>query len=218
MSIKRKIIEYFVVRIGAYIDAHSRTIAQRTMPVFANKPGNCIIELPRRITNSKRITMGDNVSLGPGCWLIPITEYPSRKMSHPELEIKQQQFDPHITIGNRVTATAHLQIFSQEQVTVEDDVMFASNIFINDGSHGYQHAHIPFKYQPIDNIAPITIKKGCWIGQNVVILGGVTIGEYSVIGANSVVKDSIPPRSIAAGNPAKVIKAWDNETKTWVRA
>jgi acetyltransferase-like isoleucine patch superfamily enzyme len=64
--------------------------------------------------------------------------------------------------------------------------------------------------------APIVIKRGCWIGQNVVILPGVTIGELSIIGANSVVTRDVPARSIAVGAPARVIKSWDATARRWV--
>ena len=53
---------------------------------------------------------------------------------------------------------------------------------------------------------PVTIEKNCWITSNVVICGGVTIGEGSVIGAGSVVTRDIPPHSLAAGNPCRVIR------------
>ena len=52
---------------------------------------------------------------------------------------------------------------------------------------------------------PITIKDSCWLASNVVVCGGVTIGEGCVIGAGSVVKRDIPPYSLAAGNPCRVI-------------
>lgn len=63
----------------------------------------------------------------------------------------------------------------------------------------------------------IEIQENCWIGEKVVILPGVTIGEWSVIGAGSVVNSNIPPYSIAVGNPAKVIKRYDFETHLWVK-
>jgi acetyltransferase-like isoleucine patch superfamily enzyme len=65
-------------------------------------------------------------------------------------------------------------------------------------------------------IAPIVIKRGCWIGQNVVVMPGVTIGELSIIGANSVVTRDVPARSIAVGSPATVIKTWDATGRRWV--
>lgn len=66
-------------------------------------------------------------------------------------------------------------------------------------------------------IAPIKIGRGCWIGQNVVVMPGVTIGEMSIIGANSVVTSNIPERSIAMGTPARVMKRWDEQKKDWVK-
>jgi lipopolysaccharide O-acetyltransferase len=55
-----------------------------------------------------------------------------------------------------------------------------------------------------------------WIGEHVVILPGVRIGEYSVIGANSVVTESVPARSVAVGAPARVVRRWSDERGSWV--
>lgn len=211
----KKIIKWFLIKLGAHLFAVQEQIAVTTLPRFGNRPNNLKISLPRNISGAERIFLGDHVNFGPGCFLIAVTTYPSPKMSSPEHPLSSQTFDPTITIGNHVTATASLQIFAQESVTIEDDVMFATNVFINDGSHGYDNGNIPFKYQPIDRIAPITIKRGCWLGQNVVVMPGVTIGEFSIIGANSVVRDSIPPRSIAVGSPAAVIKRWNKTSQQW---
>jgi acetyltransferase-like isoleucine patch superfamily enzyme len=137
-------------------------------------------------------------------------------MEDPERKQEVQKFDSKIIIGDRVTATGGLQIASQGEVIIEDDVMFASNVFMNDALHGYQDATEPYKYQPLWKIKPIMIGKGSWIGQNVVILPGVTIGELSIIGANSVVTKSIPKHCIAMGSPARVIKKWDGNTCEWI--
>ena len=99
---------------------------------------------------------------------------------------------------------------------IEDDVLIASNVTILDHQHGYQNASEPYKYQPLGRIAPVLIRRGTWIGQNVVILSGVTIGELAIIGANSVVTRSIPDRCIAVGAPAKVTKRWDERTENWM--
>ena len=60
---------------------------------------------------------------------------------------------------------------------------------------------------------PITIEDNCWLAANVVVCGGVTIGEGSVIGAGSVVTRDIPPHSLAAGNPCRVIRAITEKDK-----
>lgn len=61
-------------------------------------------------------------------------------------------------------------------------------------------------YYNLEYAKPITIENNCWLAANVVVCGGVTIGEGSVIGAGSVVTRSIPPYSLAAGNPCRVIR------------
>ena len=170
---KQKLLKYLAIKIGPYLHLYAEQIAEQSLPHFTNRPRNLSIELPYSIGHPDRIQMGDDVTLGPGCRLITVTEYPGTRMGRLDMQGPLQKFDPRITIGNRVSATAQLQVFAQEQVTIEDDVMFASNVFINDGSHGYRDGNAPYKYQPLEGIAPINIKRGSWIGQNVVVLGGV---------------------------------------------
>lgn len=192
--------------------------AEHDLPKFATNPKNLSIKLPRRLSYTQRIYMGDDVSIGPGSLLVPQVEYPSEVMSHPEMEHDVQRFDPRIVIGNRVTSTGMLTIAAMQKVTIEDDVMLALNVLISDGMHGFENANEPYKYQKMWKISPVRIKRGCWIGQNVVIMPGVTVGELSIVGANSVVTESIPDRCIAVGAPARVIKTWDERTQAWIPA
>jgi acetyltransferase-like isoleucine patch superfamily enzyme len=210
------LIQKLIIKLGVKLQQYQNQIARASLPKFANDPKDLMIELPRRIIQPEHMTIGDNVSLGPGSFLIATTRYPSKTMQNLDNPVPVQLFHPKISIGNRVTATADLQIAAQSEIIIEDDVMFASNIHINDGAHGYETADIAYKYQKISKVAPITIKKGCWIGQNVMIMPGVTIGEFTIIGANSIVKESIPAKCIAAGNPAKVVKRWDEQAENWI--
>ena len=191
-------------------------LAEADLPGFANNPKNLKIELPRRLFDTHRISIGDDVSIGPGAMLVPQVRYPSSVMRHPEKNIPEQTFDSRIIIGNRVTSSGMLTIAAIQKVTIEDDVMFALNVLISDGMHGFENANEPYKYQKMWKIAPVVIKRGCWIGQNVVIMPGVTVGELSIIGANSVVTKSIPARSIAIESPARVVKEWDAHEGSWI--
>lgn len=182
---------------------------------FGNKPKNLSISKPRSVRNPSRIFFGDDVHLGPGSILKAITAT-GALMKHPEGKHVEQTFDSKIVIGHRVSATGGLHVAAHSQITIEDDVMLASNVFMADALHGYEHANLPYKYQGMVNVAPIRIKQGSWIGQNVVIMPGVTIGELAIVGANSVVTSDIPDRCIAVGAPARVIKSWDEDSQAWV--
>lgn len=189
---------------------------QENLPAFATRPKNLTISLPRRIAGAERMEIGDDVVLGPGCLLVVVERYPSPVLQHPARPRPLQTFTPRIAIGHRVSATSNLTVAAHQEVVIEDDVLFASNINITDGLHGYANADEPYKYQPIFRVAPIRVGRGSWIGQNVVILPGVSIGELAIIGANSVVTHSIPPRCIAVGSPARVIKQWQEERQCWI--
>jgi acetyltransferase-like isoleucine patch superfamily enzyme len=88
---------------------------------------------------------------------------------------------------------------------------------IGDHSHQYENIEIPIKLQESKEGGPVRIERDSWIGANVFILPNVTIGRHSVVGANSVVNQDLPPYSVAVGAPARVIKQYDFELKQWVK-
>ena len=94
--------------------------------------------------------------------------------------------------------------------------MIADKVYISDNTHSYQDPNVPILSQPVMYIGDVKIGDNVWIGENVSILG-VEIGRNSVIAANSVVNKNIPPFSVAAGCPAKVVKHFDFEKGVWVR-
>jgi acetyltransferase-like isoleucine patch superfamily enzyme len=101
-------------------------------------------------------------------------------------------------------------------VKMGDYVMLAQNIVISGLNHGYQDINVPPRLQKVVT-KQITIEDNVWIGANSVVTAGVTIGKHAVIGAGSVVTKDIPQYSVAAGNPAKVIKQYNFKTNSWER-
>ena len=103
------------------------------------------------------------------------------------------------------------------EVTIKQDTLIASYVAIIGENHGMD-PEIGVKYgkQPLIKLN-VEIGNNCWIGEKVVILPNVKIGDWCIIGACSVVNKSIPPYSIAVGNPAKVIKRYNFETHNWER-
>ena len=123
-------------------------------------------------------------------------------------------FGENCKIGDRV------HIVALEKVEIGDNCLLASNIFISDTSHGsYEELSSPFTNPDERDLVskPVKIGDRVWIGENAVILPGVTIGDGVVIGANSVVNKSIENNTIVAGVPAKVIKKYKIKNKSWER-
>lgn len=108
-------------------------------------------------------------------------------------------------------------IMAGGNVSIKKDTLIASYVAIIGENHG-MNPEIGVKYgkQPLIK-KDVVIGKNCWIGEKVVILPNVTIGDWCIIGACSVVNKSIPSYSMAVGNPARVIKRYNFDTKEWDR-
>jgi len=109
----------------------------------------------------------------------------------------------NIELGENFASNHNLLILDCAKVT------FGKNVMIGPNCSFYTTIH-PLKAlernKCLQFAKPITLEDNVWLGGNVVVLGGVTIGKNSVIGAGSVVRKSIPPNSLALGNPCRVIK------------
>ncbi len=99
-------------------------------------------------------------------------------------------------------------------VKIGNGIMFAQNIVVSGLNHSYQDISMSIHDQPVTT-AEIIIEDEAWIAANSVIVAGVKIGKHSVVAAGSVITKDVPPYSIAAGNPARLIKQYNFETKQW---
>jgi acetyltransferase-like isoleucine patch superfamily enzyme len=111
-----------------------------------------------------------------------------------------------IRIGSGTFLNLGVMVASMNLVEIGDHCMFANGCFISDSSHRFEDPHVPVPWQGFTTKGPTRIGDNVWCGANVVVTTGVTIGERCVIGANSVVTEDIPPCSIAAGAPARILR------------
>src|SRR6266446_5550898 len=108
-------------------------------------------------------------------------------------------------IGNRCKVSSHS--FICEGVTLEDEVFIGHNVtFINDLYPRSTNVDGQLQSEADCKCGPTVIKKGASIGSSSTLLCGITVGEYSIVGAGSVVTRDVPPYSVVVGNPAKVLK------------
>lgn len=126
-------------------------------------------------------------------------------------------------IGKKCEMGDNCHIVAIDRVTIGDNFLGASKIFISDCSHG-NYSNDELSSSPLQRprerkliSKPVIIGNNVWIGENVVVLAGVIIGDGCIIGANSVVNSDIPSYSIAAGSPAKVVKKYNFKHNKWVK-
>jgi len=119
---------------------------------------------------------------------------------------------PTLRIGKRVQINDRCHLAALCSVTIGDDVLVASNVFISDHDHGdTSAAQLGLPPARRDLVwAAVTIENNAWIGENAVILKGVTVGHSSIVAAGAVVTRDVPPFSVAAGVPARVVKRMDS--------
>jgi lipopolysaccharide O-acetyltransferase len=171
-------------------------------------PNARLVRLPIYVRGKSAIKFGDGLTTGVNVRLDAFSSIGGQ---------------PILQIGRNVQINDSVHIGAVDRVVIGDDVLIASRVFISDHNHGdYQQQDflsspdIPPVKRPLSS-RPVCIGNNVWLGEQVCILPGVTIGDGAIIGANSVVTRDVPPNSIAVGNPARVVRIFDRLEKTWRR-
>lgn len=127
-----------------------------------------------------------------------------------DLAITSGRFHSHPTlrIGSRAFIGHNVSITCNREVIIEEDVLISGECWITDydGHPASLERRVRHGLPAPEDIQPIRICKGAWIGYGAQILKGVTIGAGGIVGANSVVTHNVPPYCVVAGAPAKVVK------------
>jgi acetyltransferase-like isoleucine patch superfamily enzyme len=108
-----------------------------------------------------------------------------------------------IKVGRNVFINQNCTFYDVGGLDIADDVMIGPNVSIITSGHPLQ----PSERRAGVIAKPIAIEKNVWIAAGAIIIGGVTIGENSVVAAGSVVTKDVPPNTLVGGNPARVIRS-----------
>jgi acetyltransferase-like isoleucine patch superfamily enzyme len=111
---------------------------------------------------------------------------------------------PTLQIGDRVGIRPFCALSATDSVVIEDDVIIGAFSSVIDTDHTFADGRPNVMHNRLAT-SPIRIGRGTWIAERVAVLRGADIGECCIIGANSVVRGTIPPHSIAVGAPARVV-------------
>lgn len=134
-----------------------------------------------------------------------------------------ERFTPRLTIGVSARLSDNVHVACLDRVTVGDHLLCGSGVLITDHAHGSYRAgevgsdpETPPSQRPLRSAGPVWIGSNVWLGDGVAVLAGAVIGDGCVIGANSVVTGTIPPRTVAVGTPARPIRRWEPNSRSWV--
>jgi acetyltransferase-like isoleucine patch superfamily enzyme len=108
-----------------------------------------------------------------------------------------------IRVGRNVFVNQNCTFYDLGGLDIADDVMIGPNVSLITSGHALE----PSRRRDFVTAKPIVIERNVWIAAGATIIGGVTVGENSVVAAGSVVTKDVPPNTLVGGNPARVIRS-----------
>lgn len=182
----------------------ARLIFRITIAPFLRKCGkNSVIVSADSVQGIYNISLGNNVFIASGSVLAAVS--------------LGKNTSPRLSIGDRCTLGRNNHIYSTGDIFLEEGVLTAGNVYISDNQHQYTNTKMFIMDQPVQQLRHVRIGAGSWLGQNVSVIGA-SVGKGCVIGAGSVVLDDVPDYCVAVGTPARVIRRFDEESGSWIRA
>lgn len=193
-------MENLIKRYGVY------GLIRLVLDFFVSKllyPNALLIRRPFYIRIEGKIKFGKGFTSGPGLIL--------------DIFGKRSE----LIIGDNVKVNHNVHIGCARKITIGNNVLMASGVYISDHSHGcysginQDSPEVAPNNRPLYT-SPVVIGDNCWLGERVTVLPGVTIGNGVIVGAGAVVRSDLPPNCIAVGAPARVIKKYNFIDKQWI--
>lgn len=166
-----------------------------------NSNSSCEIQRGVTIIGGKFIQIGDNTSIWRNCRIEAVQQY------------ENQLLTPELTIGSNCSIGENSHITCANKIIIGDGFLTGRRVLISDNNHGefsYEDLQIPPLKRKVISKGPIIIEDNVWLGEGSSVLGNVKIGKGSIVAANAVVTKDVPPYSLVAGVPAKIIKCLES--------
>lgn len=161
---------------------------------------------PRRIVGKKYTEIGVNTVIMQGSNICAIAEY------------EGHSYSPSVLIGSRVYIGHNVWITAIGSISIGDGTVFSEQVYVTDFFHGFSPESGLIMKQALETKGSVSIGANCFLGFRAAVMPGVVLGEWCIVGANSVVTHSFPAYSMIAGSPARLIKTYSHELKQWVSA
>jgi acetyltransferase-like isoleucine patch superfamily enzyme len=182
--------------------------AQSMLPpppsAFAHFGERSVIGTPSRVEGARFTSIGDDVIINENAWLSVVAAV--------------EGVTPRFIVGDGTRIDRLLHIACVGDIEIGRKVLMAERVLIEDTYHEYQDVTTPVIDQPMAPPMAVRIGDGAFLGIGVVIRHGVTVGENAYVGAGAVVTRDVPPRTVVVGNPARILRVWNETTGVWDRA
>jgi acetyltransferase-like isoleucine patch superfamily enzyme len=183
-----------------------RALAYRT--VLERMGSGCFIEKDVRWQVPRRIALGRRVMVGEGCFLDAHSST-GHIVLDDDVWLSRGCYvvtdhDAEVRIGPQTYVGHRSLLYGHSGISVGRDVLIANDVQLICGNHTFARRDVPIRAQPPKG-EPIVIEDDVWLGASTIVLGGVTVGQGSVVGAGSIVTHGLEPYSIARGAPARVV-------------
>jgi galactoside O-acetyltransferase len=168
----------------------------------------CFIEKGVRWQVPRRVFLGRHVMIGEGCF-IDANALSGRIYLEDDVWLSRGCYliayrGVEIVIGPQSYFGHRCLLYGHGGIQIGRDALLANDVQLICGNHTFARRDLPIRAQPTEE-SPIVIEDDVWLGASAIVLGGVTVGQGSVVGAGAVVTKSLPPYSIARGVPAQIV-------------
>ena len=163
-----------------------------------------LVKLPRTLRGRKHIRIGAATRILPQSFMLAVSEYEGKK------------YRPLIEIGDDVYIGRSSYLVACEGISIGDGAVLSEHVYITDLDHGFDPSKGLIMKQSLSSKGPVRIGPNCFLGYRVAVMPGVTLGEWCICGANSVVTRSFPAYSMIAGSPARVVKIYSRDLGRWI--
>ena len=163
-----------------------------------------LIERPHTFYGRRYISVGDRCLIRSHSYMQAVTEAESYAGV------------PRIQVGNYVYIGRYCYLVASNSISIGDGAVLSEHVYITDLNHGFDPHGGPIMQQPVQCKGPVEIGPNCFLGYRSCVMPGVSLGEWCIVGANSVVTHSFPGYSMIAGSPARLIKVYSHASRRWV--